>query len=482
MPNLFRILNATSIFISSIFTTTALAAAGPPDLDWYTSEVNFIAGLKSRVTGSPNHNILLDHIESQLQSLGLQVQSESINFTYNQILGTPKLVINGQPIAVSSAIPYSGDTNATGITGKLVNLVNVATKGPDWSKAAGSIAVVNLTNAPINPALAVTWPGQPAWNFNFSSPFFSASGPALNFTAAKAAGVKAIIYAWSNITSANALGQYIPFAQTYQDIPAVHVAGSASSFVMSSANQTQMATLSLPSQLVTNTTARSLWTIFPGSTLTNESMLITTHTDGVNVIEENGHIALLAQARNLLAHPPRRTTILVFVTGHLHYNAFNATGKATGRWLHDNPTLWKTNLTVAAGSCVEHLGAVHFIDDVANNIYYPTVQQEQETLFASTEPLLGILEREWVGAIPNLTRVNNPNAMQTLQSGEGGPLFLEGIPEVSLATGPDHLLKIWPEDFDQMSVIDVAVVQRQIESFFRVWNEIDGMSAVEIKG
>lgn len=135
------------------------------DLDYFTSETAFLANLGSRVTGTPAHNLMIDHIKGALELLGLPVYTDYINFTYNdQLISPPKLVINDTKINISSYLPYSGNTGADGLTGELVDLTGSDVKNISWARAKGKIAVVNITSglADYRDTLAA-WPGQPDW-------------------------------------------------------------------------------------------------------------------------------------------------------------------------------------------------------------------------------------------------------------------------------------------------------------------------------
>jgi hypothetical protein len=416
------------IVLHSALAIVALGyyASGIPtleaDLKWYNSEIAYLASLKDRVTGSANHNKLIDHIQNQLQGFGYQVCSDTLSFSYNDSpLSPPKLTIDGESVNVSSYIPYSGNTDAGGVSGKLVNLISPGPV-PNWAAASDGIAVVNVTNAPLNLSRTFAqWSGSPPWPIETGQPDGNAEVEITNLTLAAAAGVKAIVYVWEEMSTGNALGQYVPFHFLWEGVPAVFVAGSAVNAVLEGAANNSTATVVLNGALIPDTTTRSIWVVVEGSTYANESIILSTHTDGVNALEENGHIALLAKARHLIANPPERTTILLFVTGHMHIPAFTATGRATTRWLADNPAYWiggPGQMKAVAASCVEHLGAVHFDEDLTANTYRPTSEQEPEWLFAATEELNAMLLSEWVGSIPGLTRVNNPNPTGT-QSGEG---------------------------------------------------------------
>jgi hypothetical protein len=52
------------------------------NLDYLSQEVDFIAPLKDRLTGSPTHNALIDRIQSQLEAIGLIMEGDNLEFTY----------------------------------------------------------------------------------------------------------------------------------------------------------------------------------------------------------------------------------------------------------------------------------------------------------------------------------------------------------------------------------------------------------------
>ena len=269
-------------------------------------------------------------------------------------------------------------------------------------------------------------------------------------------------------------------------MPTILVARDAAESVLQGAQANATAHVVLTGELVNDTSTRSIWAVFPGTIYPNESIIINTHTDGVNAVEENGYIALLAKAKDLQANPPQRTTIVLFVTGHMHIPAFAppAGAKATTRWLADNPDLWAGGpgqMKAVAGSCVEHMGAVFFQEDLAADTYYPIPdQQAEEWLYAGTTQLVSLVEQQWRGATLNLPPIINPNTNAS-QSGEGSPFVNNKIPNVSLVTSPPYLLAEFPEDFDERQLIDLAAMARQIDSFMRIWAAFDTM-AVESFG
>ena len=466
------------------------------DIDYLTQEINFIAPLKERLTGSPTHNALINHIQTQLENLGLKVYTDDLKFTYyNGPLSQPKVSVGDNNVPVTSYSKYSGFTGPDGVGGTLVDVTTSSLdEMPDWKKASGNIALTNITNIPTDYAGALSvWPGSPEWMVQYGNPEGNAEALVHNLTVAANAGVKAVIYAWQNASTGLVNGQWVPFHNIYQGVPTVFVQGdygNLESLQEAAANGTP-ASVKLKANMVPNTSARTLWTVIEGTELKNESLIINTHTDGTNIIEENGYIALMAQAKHLVANPPRRTTILLFVGQHMHMEAFaQEPQRATSRWLWEHPEYWTGQgqshafeyggqLKAVAGTCVEHIGAVHWDESIEDDTWYPTDSVEPELLYAATPELNQLLREHWNGADPNVTRVTNAVDSAVRQGGEGYPFFLVNIPNLSLVTNPSYLLKIWPKGFDEAQLVDMQALKRQVDSFLRIWKVMDGMSAEE---
>lgn len=206
-------------------------------IDYYTSEVAYLARLGSRVTGTLQHSHHIDHIQRDLESLGLKVLSQDKNFTYNNApISPPKLFVGDKEVPISSVHPYSGNTDRQGITGRLVDLTGTPISNVNWSQAAGAVAVVNLTLKPAQPQLPL-WPGFKPWPVLSSSPTNSIGG-ITHLTSAKKAGVKGVIWVWHNTPTGTADGQYLPFTNPYEDLPAIFTAGDGAKLVMQAARDT----------------------------------------------------------------------------------------------------------------------------------------------------------------------------------------------------------------------------------------------------
>lgn len=444
---------------------------GTADPDFIRREIDYLTQLGPRFTGSMQQEQLINRVTRQLSEIGLTIQTDVHQFTRWDGPATPSdelLSIDGRPTEVASTFPYSGTTGPAGVTAPLRRIPGPV---PPWPLARGKIAVVPINNRTL-PAreLLRTYPGSPPWP-PLSNPLIPAVVSGSTLRLARRAGVKAVIFAWkSGITAQNAHGQYIPFILPYQRLPAVFVAGSATSAVLDAARRHARARLVLDAQVTPAARTRSVWAQIPGTGRARESVLIVSHSDGVNTVEENGHIGLVSLARSLVARRPERTVVIALITGHLRIPALTSHGQATTRWLDDHPELWAggSGLKAVGGLVIEHLGALEYRDDPSRGTYGPTGAAEPEILYASTAELARLAREEWSGAQPGPTRITAPNSL--IQFGEGQPLLQKGIPNISLVTGPQYLLSTTPREY-----VDPDLAGRQIASFHRLMRRMDRM-------
>lgn len=461
----------SAIPLALVSLTYAMAASCE---DLYASEIAYLERLGPRYTGNTAHNQLIDHIEYQLEALGLNVTTDHYTFDYlNMDKEGPKLTVDGQAIAISSTYPYSGFTNGT-ITAKLVPLIS-ATLSPF---AEGSIGLVQLSNPELSQSILIdTWNKSQSWG-STANPVAATSLNA-KIPGAKAGNkVDALVFAWDeSITDQNALGQYVPFTFDYVGIPAIFVSGNSSKIIVDAAMKGRSASLSVLGSLKPGTPSRTLWAVVEGTTSPEETIIIVTHTDGPNVVEENGYIAALQLARDVVSSKPSRTHVFVFVTGHLRIPAFTSHGQATSRWLDDHPEMWDGkphHRKAVASLALEHFGAIQYTDDLKADRYQPTGRVEPELLYANTKELFEVTEALWLGADPSYTRISKPSLF--LQFGEGAPLTAQRIPNVALVTTPLYLLAEWRLG-NEVALVDMGALRRQIRSFQRLRTKIDGMES-----
>ncbi|WP_424185444.1 serine hydrolase [Actinokineospora sp. G85] len=380
------------------------------DETWVAAEIEALRALGPRLTGTPAHDRLVDRVTAQLRALGLAVDEDRHAFTRWDLTAEPSLVVGGVPAEVASVFPYSGTGSASG------PLVRLRGPLPRWSRARDGIAVVEVNNRELPARHFIdTWDADQAWP-PVAHPLIPATIAGLGLGRARRAGVRAVVFAWRGLDDAGARDQYVPFTLPYQDIPAVFVSGASAAAVLAAEAN---ATLTVPAALTPNATMRTVWTVIEGAERPDETVLVVTHTDGTNTVEENGHIGLLALAGDLVRTQPRRTVVLAFIAGHLRIPAVTSSGQAGTRWLDDHPDLWSG---AVAGLAVEHLGA-----------------RSRELLYATTPGLRHLAENAFPG-----TALSRPNPL--IHFGEGEPLLHKRIPAVSLVSTPTDLLSTQPGD------------------------------------
>src|SRR5205085_2685236 len=128
--------------------------------------------------------------------------------------------------------------------------------------------------------------------------------------------------------------------------------------VLSAARAGRMAQLLLDASL-TDGEMETVWAVSRGKA-GNKTILVVTHSDGSNAVEENGHIGLLELARDAVRRPHRRNIVYVLTAGHLRIPAVSTHGQATSAWFEKHRDQWvggAGNSRAVAGLVIEHLGA-----------------------------------------------------------------------------------------------------------------------------
>ena len=297
---------------------------------------------------------------------------------------------------------------------------------------------------------------------------------------AKLAGAKAVICIWKGINDDCIEGQYLPFILGYQGIPAVWVNSKNGQKVIEEAKKGSTATFTLEAEIEKYAKTESFWCVLDGEE-DDESVIINTHTDGTNCIEENGPIAMLAMIKYLKDKPLKRTHIFVFVTGHFRLPNFkNIDGggvQATSKWLMAHRSHWdgkEGHLKAVAGLSVEHLGCKMWKTE--DGEYKQTGDIETEIVYTGNQRLDDI----YFDSLDERTKVYTLTLRghNFLHFGEGQPLFNCGIPEIALVTAPDCLCVI--SENDEMDKFDAELMYEQIVSFIKMALMIEELSTEEI--
>lgn len=426
--------------------------------------------LGPRLTGTAAHNRVIDGVAGELAELGYEVHRDEHRFDRWDLPEGPDslgLDLPDGPVRISSVFPYSGLTGTAGVTATLRYLG----AGRRWSQARGEIAVVEVAHPEFPRDLLVRDWDADASTQGLRNPVLSATllGPDLD--KARKAGVLAVVAVWRDMAEDNARGQYLPFTQPYHDLPALWVAGEPGERLLAAARAGTRATLRMNGSIERHCRTDMVWAVSAGSER-SETILVVTHSDGTNGVEENGHLGLLELARHAARQQHRRTFVFVLTTGHLRIPAISSHGQATSAWMAAHPELWEggpSGARAVAGLCLEHLGARADVEDMAAGTYGVTADTEPELLYATTSELRDMVADTWGAAVAPDPVISAPGPL--VHFGEAEPMYERGIPSVALVTAPQYLLAL--REPGSESLVDVDLMARQIEGFRRLLDRLD---------
>ena len=391
-----------------------LPGRGKPVLEsveWLQQWEEKMVGLGNRMGGTKGLVKWIDLIEDQLQRLGLSTFRD----TQQMPAATPSwnatswklAVVDGHkqtPITVASYYPYSGATPPSGITAEVVDIGAGTAADFTAQDLTGKIALVeapypsqfqtyadwfNVSNTGGPGPQYLTYDPDNTIKPNdiyrscFDYGTVTGGMPALA-AAAGAAGLVIVLDAAPN----DAVGQYLPFARPFQNLPTLYldrVAGKKFQNQVTAGKNTARLTLAAD---IAATSVDNLTAILPGSN-TNEYVIVLTHIDGVGTAEENGAFALVAMAKYLAQQPvsTRNRSVIFHFTYHM--TPYVATNGIDFQTFH--PDLYDKSVTVFG---VEHLGQMNWVDDNTTDRFYPTHRSEVAQLAVNTNAVLaGICEQ-----------------------------------------------------------------------------------------
>ncbi len=482
--------------------------------------VQTMVGMGPRLTGSPAHKAFIDYLEVEMSALGLHVIRDAYTFERWQARSYSLAVDDGRggetPIGLAGYFPYSGNTPAVGIERDLVSLdlpmenttlfrdlatfVGHTLKGKwkealeaAWHATRGDVEdKIVLVYGPIAPVTTgvflplLSYAKDSDLDGLESSDFKRAwlgsllFGIVLDFLS-ECGAAGAIFHL--DASPENAKGQYLPFSSPRRTMPAVLVDREIAKELRdrASGSHPSKARLTLVADIFPDTRSDSLVAILPGASYKSKRdkcMIVNTHTDGQNAIEENGAVACIAIARHYATIPQSqrpRTLVFSLVTGHMGPNLPQTQG-----FVDRFPEL------VAKATCgmtIEHLGATEWLDDALG--YHATGQPEFAAAFHS-ETQIGQIAKQCYKASPlthvnllrpifdtPISRITNRNPLARLLRrafdtrllpaffGVGAALHQAGVPSIGYLTGPNYLVTI--SDDGEMSKFDPQRMRLETE-------------------
>lgn len=435
-----------------------------------------------RLTGSIGQQKFVDYLKDEIHKMGYKTYSDLYSFDRWEETHSSIKIKNpyaDEEIEVASAWPYSGETDANGITEEIVEIFG---KHFNYLPAKGKIALVkvkDLEKVPTGLAfnLRNSHPGHLSLPKNYKGPVADSFVKIPLLSVAKAMGVKAVICIWEGMSDEMVQGQYLPFITDYQGIPALWVGSQAGEKLKRAAKEKKKVNLILTAEKEKNARTESFYAVMEGKNK-KEAVIINTHTDGINCVEENGPIAMLEMMRVLKNMQPERTLIFVFVTGHFRLPDFKQRDiQASSKWLKNHRDMWdgkKGHIKAVASIGVEHLGCTEWKDK--DGKYQCTNPIDVELVYSANKAMDKVYYASLEGR--TMVRTVSVKGHNFLHFGEGQPPRNVGIPDISLVTAPDYLTAI--NETHQMEKFSIELMCEQIESFLKMVLMLDKMSAKEI--
>jgi hypothetical protein len=455
--------------------------------DWHQE----LDAMGMRATGSPVHEHYIDQLHDRLVRAGVSaVHAEPVTID-RWTTATWSLEIPDGPhagaIATASYMPYSGSTPPHGVDGELV--VVDATKPVPHGSLAGKIAlfdipVSSLTYATMKLVAYDTYDPSHVLDpqAHYDRPWAGISALITFLDAlgdSGAVGAVGVI----DLPAAGAHGSYYPYDGNIRRVPGVFVDAPTGRQLKTLAAAGTTARLTLPATVVRMTT-RNIVGVIPGRS--DEIVILNSHTDGPNAVEDNGPNAIVAISEYLTRLPRSalpRTVMIVMTTGHFH----GGIGQVEFVKAHRDSTLKKT----ACALTLEHFGALEW-QAAASGKMELTGKPELGVVFvpenrAMVDASLRALQRAQSAPAmvlhPYVANAQSPSGYGW--PGEGTQLWTDGhVPTANYITGPTYLLN-W--GVPTVGKCDIARMRRETIAFMQMTLDLGAvpfakLHALDLKG
>ena len=316
-----------------------------------------------RWTGSEVHNRFTQQLRRRIEDMGLPVYADPYYIPYRDNWSAQLQILGEDGGTDVPCVPIRYACTAAGHTAQ-AELCRVGDANYRFINARGKIAMVCLSQADLRCGgnYEIAFASSDALSVPPDCGIAARADSFGFLQLAKMAGVRGVICVWDGETPIGRL--HIPYAQHGVGIPCVWVDRPAGDLLESYLENGEV-TVSLRTgcELHAHTRCETVYCILPGTDTAGESVIVHTHTDGCNMIDENGFAALRVLLTALREKPLHRTHVFVFSCGRLRLPMMRtAVSDATGsmrKWLSMHGDLWDGkagHLRAAAALSVEHIG------------------------------------------------------------------------------------------------------------------------------
>jgi hypothetical protein len=439
-----------------------------------------------RATGSPVHERYIDLLHDRLERAGVGgLRFEAVPHR-RWLADSWSLHVSSSagPARIQTAayIPYSGATPAAGVSGPLV-AVDPSQGAPAPGSLRGKIALFALPPMPLTygTLAAIAYKSYDPSHLTgaagrYDRPWLAVSTLISILDSLVSAQASACICIL-DLPADAAHGTYYPYDGRIRPVPGVFVDRATGARLQQLVAQGASATLKLRAQ-TRQVTTRNLIGLIPGRT--DELMLLHSHTDGPNAIEDDGPNAIVAIAQ-YLARLPRharpRTVMVLLTTGHFA----GGVGVTEFARRHRHTTLRRT----AAALTLEHLGALEWNPGSGGRSHL-TGQAEPASVFApESSALVDAAYAAVRGARDDPASVLRPyvpapgSPDQHGWPAEGAQLWTIGrLPTANYITGPTYLLNWGISTVDKL---DVGLMRREAIAFTELLLSLSRIPAARLR-
>ncbi len=458
---------------------TAAAEIAPellPDETTLAAWQKYMVDLGPRFTGSPAHKQWHEFMVRQLGAAGLGIVREPIPLEWwDHKKYSLTLIEDGgieTRVPVASYYPYSGFTPEGGIVADLVDAGAGLPHEFLIGNVAGKIAFYEEDMLPLTAALfysTATYVHDPDMtltpltSYKRASVSFLTPQEQTSLDVAAAAGAVGAIVSYE-ASYENAEGQYTPFLTNpgaSQGVPALYVDRATGDLVKAKIAQGASARLELVVEKHPDDFTEDIIATLPG--MSDEVIIVNTHSDGTSAAQENGTLGVMALARYFASLPlncRQKTMVFTLNPGHFH----NGIGGDTERFINNYPEI----IAKAVGSVtLEHLGQTEWVDDVTG--FHATGLYELGAFFGSQNAVQLLMTHAVIAE--DLRRVFVARPYGVIYFGVGSPLNARGVPNAAYITGPNMMLAFGQGQ--HLDKVDYSRMAAEIRTATRVAASMD---------
>src|SRR4051794_28501303 len=464
----------------------------------------FLGPLGARPTGSPQQAAYIDWIRRQVRAIpGVKLTDQDFAVDRWTAQATKlRLRVDGRPslLGVADAIPYTPDTGAKGVAGPAALIPD--DQAITAANARGRI-VVRPAPAGAGPVYdfllpVVSWEAYDPNNTfdprgNFYGDFINYNARVKDLRDAAAAGAKGLLFV-KDLPRSQLVGHYEPYEGSKWKVPGMFLGadeGKAITDALAAGHRTSIRLIERASYKTVKTP--SLEAVLPGQG--PQRLVIDSHTDGTNAVEDNGPVAMVAMLRYFASLPIAcrpRTLQFAFSTAHFYQRVARPDVRHGGAGqLAEQLDRDYDKGTVSAVVVLEHLGARDYEmvprkDGGRGSQLADTGQRAIQFIGVTPSPSL-------VSAVDGVVRSYDLQRTILLQGadapgttvpqhcsfgGEGTPYNIHLLPTIGVIAAPQFLYNPAVE----LEGIDFDVMHSEVLGFTELLNRMQTMSQAEIAG